>query len=123
MEEDLAIESNWTRWNFVEYEPKFHQFWFENVDIDFWYDFGETFTFPIVTLVLFFYLGSVWWTTQHMKDREPYRLRSELFTWNIFVGLFSLVALYRLSSEVLALLNTPQGFYRSLCLRFVAVTV
>lgn len=117
MEEIIINESNWTRWNRFEHESKFHQFWFENVDIDFWYSFGETFTIPLISLALVLYHGCVYWTMQHMKDREPYRLRSKLFFWNVFVGIFSLTALYRLSSELLAMLNMPQGFYKSLCFR------
>lgn len=112
-----VVTSNWTRWaHFVE-KSEFHQFWFENVDVHFWYDFAEVYLSYLIVIGFFTYFGSVWWLKSYMKEKEPFKLRLPLFLWNSYVGLFSIVALYRIGTEVYVILNTPQGFYKSMCIR------
>lgn len=114
---EAAMNSSWTRWNHVEDEPKFHQFWFETVDINFWYSFAESFMFPLIFVAVVLYLVLCLVMMNYMKDKEPLHLRTSLFAWNLIIGIFSLIAMCRIGAEVMAMLNLPQGFYKSVCLR------
>ncbi|CAL8122394.1 unnamed protein product [Orchesella dallaii] len=114
---EIISDSNWTRWNQPEFHPKFHQYWFERVDIDFWYDLSDTYLSSLLTLFITTYLGSIFYLHRYMQNRQPFSLRIPLFLWNSTIGALSIMALYRISMELSYMLSLPDGFYRSICLR------
>uniref|UniRef100_A0A0M3IAT8 Elongation of very long chain fatty acids protein n=1 Tax=Ascaris lumbricoides TaxID=6252 RepID=A0A0M3IAT8_ASCLU len=49
-----------------------------------------------------------------MRDREPFRLQKQLFTWNASLAVFSLIGFLRFTEEVIYSVVT-YGMYRSVC--------
>lgn len=115
---EALTPTNWTRWRINEIPPKFHQLWFEKIDLDFWYWFSDNFMNGLIAFFLVSYVILVWKLKQFMKDRKPYKLRIPMFVWNAFIGTLSIIVVIRASPEFWLLLKEPHGFYRITCTRY-----
>jgi len=54
---------------------------------------------------------------QHwMKSKAALELKWPLFSWNVFIGIFSIVGFLRTSPDLIYVLSQQDGFYKSMCL-------
>ena len=61
--------------------------------------------------VFLIYLGQKW-----MKNRPAFELKNQAIVWNIVMGIFCFTGFYRALPEVMLVLMSPNGLYRSLCI-------
>lgn len=107
--------SNWTRWD-LESPPAFEAFQFENIDLQWWYWFSEKFWALPFYLTAMYYIG-LYMCYKYMENRPPMDLKNYLFWWNAIIGIFSIVALLRMSPELFRVLSQANGFHKSVCIR------
>ncbi|CAG2111035.1 unnamed protein product [Medioppia subpectinata] len=67
-------------------------------------------SFYFITTYLIIIFGGQQW----MKDREPFKLRSTLFLWNLLLAMFSISGTVRVMPEILSVIR-EQGFFDSVC--------
>jgi hypothetical protein len=113
---DYSAISNFIR-DFPDgYYPSYE---FERTSLNFERAYGfmyENWWIPISTGIL--YLAVIFTLQEFMKERKALELKWQLFTWNLAIGLFSLVGFLRTAPDLLYfLLSRPNnGLHDSICL-------
>lgn len=103
-------------WNYTV-PATIEPYWFEKCDLHERMEwFLENWTLCIKASVL--YILMIVFLKNFMKDRPAYKLTGLLFVWNICHATYSIAAFSRTLPELLWILRQPEGFYRSICLRY-----
>lgn len=100
------------------WEHPTNQTWFdfETLDPFWWHDFViEKYYYSIYAGVL--YILTIFGLEQWMKDRPAFSLRTPLFLWNAFLGIFSIIGFIRFLPTVYIMFNQENAFYKSICVR------
>jgi len=103
---------DWIYENPPKYVPFFFEVadlvWWQNVMIDYW-------EFPFVVSIV--YLTVIFGIQAFMRNRQPFKLREVLITWNLVMAFLNLFGFIRQYQELVSILGKPDGFHRSLCVR------
>jgi len=113
--QEAKMSKDVVSWPF-EQPPHFHGYWFEHFNDEEWKEYmSDHWKLPFYVcagyLLLIFSIQSL------MRKRAAFKLQKALAFWNLSLGLFSMMGLYRVGSELLYVLLAPNGFYRSICVR------
>jgi hypothetical protein len=104
--------------NIVGETPHIVPYSWEKFDFSFWRRWmGSNFHLAFLVALLYVFLvfrGKSW-----MKDRSPFNVKSILILWNTGFALFSLAAFCRTFPDLLNALRKENGFYHSVCSRYV----
>lgn len=109
--------SNWTSWE-LESPAQFSNFEFEEIDMNFWTGFSARYCSSLPIILITIYYTAAYICYKYMEHRAPFDLRRWLFWWNGAIGTFSIIALCRMSPELFRILQQPNGFYISVCVRY-----
>lgn len=102
-------------WKFDD-PPIFTPFAWEVIDKEGWINYAlDSWKLPIYTGVV--YITTIFAIQSYMKDKPPFDLKGPLFYWNAALGVFSILGLIRFTPSFLNILFSPNGFYRSICVR------
>lgn len=102
-------------WPYEE-PPVFEAFWFEKFNViqcRLWMEKNWTISVYICTA----YLLLLYFGKKIMKQRQAFDLQKPLTYWNAVFALFSLIGLIRCTPELARVLQGPNGFHRSVCVR------
>ncbi|ODM97555.1 putative fatty acid elongation protein 3 [Orchesella cincta] len=102
-------------WNFTD-PPVFLPFDFEKVDPFYWVSLMET-NWKVAFYAAAVYIFVIFGLQNYMKSRPPFELRKLLFIWNLSLGIFSVIGFVRYVPGFLFVLNQPNGFYKSICVK------
>lgn len=110
--------SHGTHWAYED-PPQFQSFSFENIDYPLWKHFmALNWTLPIWVSGL--YVVVIFSLQRCMKHRAPFKVDWALALWNLGLAIFSIMGFCRISTELFAVLTSPNGFHRSVCSRYVS---
>jgi hypothetical protein len=101
-----------------EYEnpPWFEPYSFEKIDYPLWKHFmSVNWKFPIYASAV--YVIVIFSLQFFMRNRQPLKLQTPLFLWNLGLGVFSIMGFVRIAPELFQVLASPNGFHRSVCIR------
>ncbi|ODN05544.1 putative fatty acid elongation protein 3 [Orchesella cincta] len=102
-------------WKFDD-PPIFEPFSWEIIDKEAWINYAlDTWKLPIYAGIV--YIMSIFSIQTYMKDKPAFDLKAPLFYWNAALGVFSILGLIRFTPSFLNILFSPNGFYRSICVR------
>lgn len=102
-------------WTYTDPKTVFH-FSFEEIDPYWWHDLAVDNPFvPLYAGTA--YIIVVFGIKHVLRDKEPFDLRMPLFWWNTVLGVFSIVGLIRFLPGFLYVLQQPNGFYNSICVK------
>lgn len=99
-----------------EHPSTYHYFKFEALDPFFWHDFVKSnYYYAIYASVA--YVFTIFGLQCYMKDKQAFDLKRPLIVWNFGLGVFSIIGFARSFPGFISLLNKPNGFYNSICVR------
>jgi elongation of very long chain fatty acids protein 6 len=110
------MEDAYVHWPYRS-PPKYEPFFFENFDVTksrqwFWKNWTLTLYISVAYVVLI-YFGQ-----RYMRNRSAFGLRPALAMWNLILALFSAFGFFRVFPELIDVIRGPDGFYRSVCVRY-----
>jgi hypothetical protein len=117
----IEVLSNTTKithgipWDY-ETPRSFEAYDFEKIDYPGWKHFmAVNWKLPIYISAV--YVIVIFSIQSYMKNRQPLKLKTPLFLWNLSLGIFSILGFIRIAQELFHVLTSPNGFHRSLCVR------
>lgn len=108
--------SHGTPWEF-ESPRRFDHFSFETIiDYPLWkHRMSLNWTLPIWVSIV--YIVAIFSIQKFMKNRPAYNVQLPMAIWNLVLGIFSIMGFVRIVPELIAVLASPNGFHRSVCVR------
>jgi len=96
--------------------PTIPQLWFEKLDlvdrIKWAMQYWTISIYAAAIYLIFIYAGQKW-----MKNRKAFELKTPLILWNLGLAVFSIWSFIRVVPELFQVLSSPNGFFRSVCVR------
>jgi len=87
---------------------------YEKIDLSFWRNWmADNWTLSLVFAAV--YLVVILAGRKWMENRNPYRLKMSLITWNVLLAAFSIMAFARTAPDLLGTLLQPNGLHKSMC--------
>ncbi|ODN05584.1 Elongation of very long chain fatty acids protein 6 [Orchesella cincta] len=102
-------------WPYVQ-PPVFESFWFENFNVAKCKEWMED-NWTISIYICVAYLLMIFGGRKYMENRRPFNLQIPLALWNLGFAVFSVMGLWRCTPELWYVLQGPDGFHRSVCVR------
>ncbi len=104
-------------WEYTK-PPTIPQLWFEKLDlidrINWAIKYWTISLWASGFYLLFIYFGRKW-----MENRKPFGLKRQLIWWNGVHAIFSIWSFIRVVPELVQILSGENGFFRSVCVRWV----
>lgn len=110
-----ATYEDYLVWTYTE-PPTIPQLWFEKLDLIDRIEWAIKY-WTISLWASAFYLVFIWAGKKWMQNRKPYDLKSPLIWWNAAHAIFSIWSFARTFPELVQVLSSPNGFFRSVCVR------
>lgn len=102
-------------WTYTE-PPTIRPLWFEKLDliwsIEWAIKYWTISIWAAALYLIFIFVGRKW-----MENRKPYDLKSVLIWWNGALAIFSIWSFIRTVPELVQVLSTEHGLFRSVCVR------
>lgn len=108
--------SSWSAWEVTH--SKGEWFWFEYLNVSWWFWFYESVWFPFASFLVIFYLVGILFLKWWMVRRKSFvRLKGLMVSLLVGNSLFSIACAYRVLPRAIDILYQTNGVYRLLCVR------